>query len=65
MDKASIRLTHGVTMGEIERALGTKNFGFEYEDGDKIKAVKVAGQTFTADEVLQKIDADRAKVSAE
>ena len=61
-DADSDRTQNLVTMGEIERAFGTQDIEFIYEDGLPTK-LRFSGQTLPVREALQRIDAAREKAA--
>ena len=57
-DKDKHRLTYEVSMAEIKSALCVRHFGMEF-DGEHITGVSFAGQTMSAREVMERVDAER------
>ena len=52
-------LTYEVSMAEIKSALCVKNFGMEFDGDGYITGVSFAGQTMSAREVMERVDAER------
>ena len=58
IDRYMHQLTYEVSVNEIRSALCVKNFGMEF-DGEYITGVSFAGQTMSAREVMERVDAER------
>ena len=52
-------LTYEVSMAEIKSALCVKNFGMEFNGNGHITGITFAGQTMSAREVMERVDAER------
>ena len=59
IDRYMHQLTYEVSVNEVRSALCVKNFGMEFDGDGYITGVSFAGQTMSAREVMERVDAER------